>query len=86
MAIIHVEQKHMKKLMKILLFYKGKTKERHCKVVMFVFASFFFFVTSVDNAIEASCRIILYPLLQKLFFCRFCFQYNQKATNDFLKK
>ena len=44
-------------------------------------------VVSVDNAIEANYRIILYALLQKLFlFAVFVFSMNRKTTNDSLKK
>ena len=39
MAIIQVEQKHMKKLME-MLFYKGRTKQRHLKIILVVFIYF----------------------------------------------
>ena len=93
---------HMKNLMKMLLFCKGKTKWNHWKIILFVFCfltwmmwSYFLalvymnylIVISVDNTLEVNYRVTLYPLLQKLFFfLQFLFSILTEKQQMILKK
>ena len=47
MAIIHLEQKHVNELMKMPLFYKDKTKQRHCKIFLLFFLILFSYLDDV---------------------------------------